>query len=528
MIAPKTRWLDWRLATLAGIIVAGLFLPAALYAGYGLTSFELAALLFIAAIMGCAVAPLLASRTGAGIFATLSLSLVGDLYFAGSLGVPIVMALLALGVVGIGSLTFWRPSIGLGIAAAVQFSQLASAIVLRPATEFLVEISSKSGTAPSVIHVVLDEHGSIDAMPSNIVSEVEKNELIGEWERLGFSLFRQVYTAEAATYLTIARMWNPQRKNPDGVVVRSDGPETFLVEQFDMAREVTARRALDVTGMNYVSLRPILKSQAPINRLLQRDYPRATVGITAAHLPQSDRLRILLARMADWHVKSAKSNLVRALGDATGMLHRDGGLLYSWRSAYGLTAKYELDQLANRLACCGIRSTYYYVHVLLPHWPYVFHSDCRARPVATWLYNEVHELGRPNTLATRAERYRLYLDQVRCTQRVIARLVSAVDSNPSLTDAIIMIHGDHGARIALKPVERANIPESGYDDTSFQLDQRATLFALRQPGRKSQSEWRPVRLDALIQALWASEFASSEAAFAREPTESPYRKRGVR
>jgi hypothetical protein len=469
------------------------------------------------------------TRTGAGILTLITLGLFTELYLLGSLAAsPVGKTLAVLSVGAVVGLAFWRPRIGLGVAAAALLSQIGTAIVLRPSKHMLVERPVAARTAPSVIHIVLDEHGSIDALPEPTVSAGERHELTKSWERLGFTLFNRAYTAEAATHLTIARLWNPRRHDPDSAVQRGDGPEAFIIKEHDQAAEITAKRVLDITGMSYVSLRPIIATRVPVTRLFQQDYPRATAGIAAARLPVVERLKIMLARIMDWIVRSARSQAAKALGEATGLLHRDGGLFYSWRSAYGLTGKHALDALGDRLSCCGTRGTYYYAHVLLPHWPYVFKSDCSVRPVTEWLYNEVHELLRTNTLATRAERYRLYLDQARCTQRVIARLVASIDGNPALADATIMVHGDHGARISLKPSERIGISEAEYSDATFELDRRATLFALRRPGHPPHAEHRPVRIDALVQALRDSDFASYDAALAADQKSSPFAAKAAR
>ena len=266
---------------------------------------------------------------------------------------------------------------------------------------------------------------------------------------------------------------------------------------------------------------PALKTNDQLAYYSQVDYARFTASLAAAELPYSDRLKVLIARIADWHVKVALSEAAKSLMNATGLLHAEGGKFYIWRSANGLTGKYILDRLAARLHCCGQRGTYYYAHVLLPHWPYVFRQDCSVQPAEAWRYNVVHEFGQKNTLKTRHERYRLYLQQVQCTQRVIARLVDSATANPALKDAIILVHGDHGSRIAL--ADRNGLDKLGYDKWAYEMDQRGTLLAIRAPHLAIESVSAVVRLDDVLRALWVSDFASYDDAFTVTRNDQPYR-----
>ena len=81
-----------------------------------------------------------------------------------------------------------------------------------------------------------------------------------------------------------------------------------------------------------------------------------------------------------------------------------------------------------------------FAHILLPHDPYMLAADCTVKPESRWL----DEHG-PGTAAAREQGY---ADQVRCLQQRLDRLLDALDRTPAGREAIVLIHGDHGSRIA--------------------------------------------------------------------------------
>jgi len=113
-----------------------------------------------------------------------------------------------------------------------------------------------------------------------------------------------------------------------------------------------------------------------------------------------------------------------------------------------------------------------------------------------------------NTPESRAERYRLYFEQLACTREQLARLLDAIPA-PLREDAIILVHGDHGSRIALTdPVTAA---EDRMQPSDY-ADSYSTLFAVRTPSIAGGSRTQPVAISCLMLALVDSEFRSTETA----------------
>ncbi|MCB1670381.1 MAG: hypothetical protein R3F41_10870 [Gammaproteobacteria bacterium] len=81
----------------------------------------------------------------------------------------------------------------------------------------------------------------------------------------------------------------------------------------------------------------------------------------------------------------------------------------------------------------------YFVHLLLPHFPYVFGPDCEHLPIAKWGYPVRHA-----PAVSPIESYKSYWDQVACAEKLLSRIINATAGIEYLTT---IIHGDHGARI---------------------------------------------------------------------------------
>jgi hypothetical protein len=73
------------------------------------------------------------------------------------------------------------------------------------------------------------------------------------------------------------------------------------------------------------------------------------------------------------------------------------------------------------------RGRYTFVHLLLPHTPYVLRSDCTQGEAPT----------DPD-------------QQTRCTLRLVARFLETLDRLGRLAESVIVIHGDHGSGYTLK------------------------------------------------------------------------------
>lgn len=70
----------------------------------------------------------------------------------------------------------------------------------------------------------------------------------------------------------------------------------------------------------------------------------------------------------------------------------------------------------------------YFIHLLIPHYPYVFSADCEY-------------------LGDRGKTIAAYVEQVKCAHRMMDKFLHVLSNNPAAANSTIVIHGDHGFRI---------------------------------------------------------------------------------
>jgi len=125
--------------------------------------------------------------------------------------------------------------------------------------------------------------------------------------------------------------------------------------------------------------------------------------------------------------------------------------------------------------------TAYFAHLLLPHRGFILDENCRMKPDLESWYNLPSlglKSGQRLDEASRQARYIEYFKQVRCAHRVIGQVLEALSRSGVLDEAITIIHGDHGSRIAgLLPLQShaSSLTRTNLTDSS------STLFAIRSP-----------------------------------------------
>ena len=142
----------------------------------------------------------------------------------------------------------------------------------------------------------------------------------------------------------------------------------------------------------------------------------------------------------------------------------------------------------------------YLIHLMLPHFPYTFDSECRMRPDPnSWLDSSAPAAApRQNTLDSRRVRYPLYLEQLDCTQQLVSRLLDALVEAGVYDQSIVLIHGDHGSRIATVPPVSPFLDELRPQDY---VDSFSTLFVAKLPGVPGGTDRRVLPLEDLTAAV---------------------------
>jgi hypothetical protein len=155
------------------------------------------------------------------------------------------------------------------------------------------------------------------------------------------------------------------------------------------------------------------------------------------------------------------------------------------------------------------RGDFILAHLMMPHHPYVYDANCKLRQPSEWLERMDRDAppGVVNTPDSRATRYARYFDQAGCALKKLDTLMTAIPTSLR-RDAIVIIHGDHGSRIALIEPE---LPDASRMSASDYADGYSTLFAIRSPHLEAGYDRRLAPITCLMRTLVESEFRSVSA-----------------
>ncbi|HEX7006890.1 MAG TPA: hypothetical protein VF274_07120, partial [Alphaproteobacteria bacterium] len=378
------------------------------------------------------------------------------------------------------------------IFAVVLLFQTAHAIV-RPGPEPLPAMHSDAAALPVVVHVVLDEAIGIEGMPMDIPETVRA----ASWGRdllidNGFVVFGRAYAEDMHTVNSVPRVLGlgvPEQIERDGLSYTL-GDNAYL-------------RALKDRGYAIKVYQNTVARYCPSPLVDICQTAREYRALAEAPLPAADKAAVLLRAFGNmFDVVSFAAKVYDLSLAGAPWLQRALPPLH-WEYGRYPTALGGIDAL-DRLIDDASRARpgeAYFAHVLLPHYPYALDAHCRVLPQSQWTSRHSH-------FRSREDRYRAYAAQWRCALGRVADLVRALRAARPDGDFAVIVHGDHGSRLAATDPDAANA--AGLSPQDFR-DSYSTLAAVRLPGLKAAYESAPVSVRALVRAIVESGFEAPMA-----------------
>ena len=361
-------------------------------------------------------------------------------------------------------------------------------------------------TLPPVVYLILDEHIGVEGWPMEISSAREMQRRIRDFYRGdGFRLFGRAYSEFARTTSSIPAVLNWPVPDPRDDVTEIVPWQRYRLTSNKMFQTLSARgyriRIYQSTYLDYCNAR------AYAIRSCDTSPANSISNISLLHLPVWSKTVLVGLYFLE--------HRSRIYGELAGLLPsyeesaRSGEPPVRWEREEQSTfqaAMRLLDRLRQDLRADDPRGTVYFAHLLAPHFPYVVDSACRPRRLPSLQLEQVPAVGfRVASKATeRAERYELYAGQVGCLYRQLEALLRLVDSTRTGRQTVVIIHGDHGSRIALHGPLPRNV--ANLDPSDF-LDAFATLFAIRAPAIPPGYDRSFLPIDALVGRAVESRFA---------------------
>lgn len=336
---------------------------------------------------------------------------------------------------------------------------------------------------PAIVHLLLDSYLGLDGMALN--SDAYKDlraEQVAFFTERGFQVYPRAYSRNAKTLNSLPAIFSYGGTIP---AIHVAGPDYVIPEQLPYFADLDKRNYrvharlpayFDLCVKQKISDCRTFKSSDMSSMLGTRlsAVERAEVfGFTMVNLVPAARA------LVDWASRDPEARLAENRSEL-----------------FPLTSLGEMDRFIAELSDLR-RGEVRFAHFLLPHDPYMLDADCTLKPRSAWL--DEHGPGATNA------REHGYADQVRCLQKRLARLLDALDRTPAGREAVVLIHGDHGSRIApSQPM--VDGPKLSKREL---LMSYSTFFAIRVPGEPAGEVSGTYALSELMADFRARDFASA-------------------
>lgn len=341
-----------------------------------------------------------------------------------------------------------------------------------------------SAALPPILHIVLDEHIGLAGIPQEIRGAAEVRDSLRDFYTTnGFRLFGRAYSHYRRTEIALARMFNgsvgPERLR----YLSEEGFEYSLTKNAwfeELARRGYRLRLyqsshFDICGSGafapeYCATYPMAGHRA----FSQTEIPvlAKTQGILQGFFPNAFLFRLTRVFVDRRRVRQRQEQTAQTVPPRRWSWHRTT-----------MAPIVSLD-IANRLAE-DLESvepgTLYFAHLMVPHRAFMLDSNCSVNADPRHWYDypptEFYDW-RNLPHDSRVRRYEAYFEQLRCSRRLVAAALDALDGSALAEEAIVIVHGDHGSRISSNHVGFGQLDRITDDDLR---DNFSTLFAMRAP-----------------------------------------------
>jgi hypothetical protein len=353
-----------------------------------------------------------------------------------------------------------------------------------------------TGSSASVlVHIIFDEHIGVEGMLRDGADVLAmREELKSFYLRNGFRLFGGAYSQYLHTINSIPQILNLGVQQPRSAFSQR-GSDLTINAYFDALGALEYRIHVSQTDfLNFCENASVVSCRT-------RRAADAHDLVDAA-IPAGEKSRLLVNEMIKLsHLVTgavASYDLIGFGARYLGLpvpLHR----LNIHRMPTAIGALESMGRLTEELRHAQPGNAYF-MHELLPHYPYVVDGECRLKETSQWYNRRAGDV-------VKERREAGYFDQLSCLLTKLDTLLQALATSPAGANAIVVLHGDHGSRIT--DIDARAETESSFDDSDL-VTGYATHFAVRAPGIEPGYEPRRMPAAKLLEAIVRSDFHSTE------------------
>jgi hypothetical protein len=339
-----------------------------------------------------------------------------------------------------------------------------------------------SADAPILVHLILDEHVGVEGLLGD-APEVDamRDRLLAFYADKGFRHFGGAYSRHFYTSNSVPETLNFGTPQPEIETDLAANAWFDRLGELGFAIHVRQTEHLRYCDNDFV-----------VSCRTRRTYD--AYDLVDANLPAVDKATLLINEMA---LLSRVINAMAATYNIVGNAGRYAGLpvlpyygLRDHRLPAAIGGLNTIDEVSGILRK-AMPGNAYFVHVLVPHHPFVFNAGCGLLRASEWR-------DRSGSARLKPLREISYFDQITCLLTHLEALLENLEANPAGRNAVVLVHGDHGSRITDVDPTVETVGE--FSDADL-IASYSTLFAVKGPGIDPGYEPRRVSVAMLLKAL---------------------------
>jgi Sulfatase len=333
---------------------------------------------------------------------------------------------------------------------------------------------------PDVLWLLLDEQIGPGGFPARPECDAARTRLTQTLAKYNFSLYPNTYSNYAGTIDSVPSILNGRLLQRPQELIERTGEGNLRQYQIraNSRFDHYAAQGYSIVGYQHASLR---MCDASFDAADCREY-----GEELKHLNQlgswAERFRWIVANYQasdPWMARVRCFFPVRFEFKLTGPL----GLAEIWP-----------DRIAQEILK-EPRGTFFFVHLLTPHSPYMYRRDGSVRPMKEWEQDRADER---LTAQEYDERYGRYCEQAEFVAGQLDGFFGTLQRGGVLDGMTVVVHGDHGSRIRRafadpppdqvpRDVDAEQLDYPAEPTTRDLLDRFSTLLAIKRAGAKTPS-----------------------------------------
>ncbi|MHA1544355.1 MAG: sulfatase-like hydrolase/transferase, partial [Alphaproteobacteria bacterium] len=396
----------------------------------------------------------------------------------------------------------------------------------RPLAETSKIASAENGSdLPILIHILLDEFGGVRGLEnSGSIAQPEIDEMTAEYLANGFSVYPNAFSQFFKSTLSIGHTFNLRQQFGQDILT-----DIMKSKYFDLSDNAYFSYLRDQGFQLHVYSNEYLNfcNEGKFENVECNKYKYKDLSVLRKFSLSTKVRAVIIGNVYLSFVNyfiwvKELTRLAWNLGDDPDQANVEEDIIgfkpVDFHFPFALGAIAEFNQLKASLETARPGDAYF-IHMLLPHYPYVVDTTCQPLPISKWIMLRFSgNAYQGNSRATQDLRYTHYWQQVKCANKLMGELLTRLKTLGLDKNTVLIIHGDHGSRITMIDPLFSEIEKLEARDY---LDSFSTFMAVKLPGVQGQIYSESITLVELLSGLAAKNFKALPdlAPLAESPSE---------